>query len=105
MQVFTSFTELARVFGSEVKAKEKLAHGSYITVQDQCGNKAAVIWAVLQDRESCKVYGDNGKLLLTPAELAGITGYAVSSVIGCLLSLIRNGHARPSSCGSKVKAA
>ncbi len=104
-QVFTSFAELARVFGSEVKAKEKMAHGSYLTVETECGHKAAVIWAVLQDRESCRNYGENGKLILTPAEIAGITGYTESSVIGCLLSLVRRGHARPTTDGKAVKAA
>jgi hypothetical protein len=102
---FNSFAELARVFGSQVKAKEKMEHGAYLTVESQCGKKAVVLWAILTDRESCKTYGENGKLLLTPAELAEITGYTESAVIGCLLNLIRNGYARPSSCGSKVKAA
>lgn len=104
-QVFTSFAELARVFGSEIKAKEKIAHGSYLTVETDCGHKAAVIWAVLQDREACRLYGDNGKIILTPVELAEITGYTLSSVIGCLISLVRRGHVRPTSDGKAVKAA
>ena len=104
-QVFTSFADLAKALGSKIKAKEKMAHGSYITVQSDCGHKAAVIWAVLQDREACRTYGDNGKIILTPTELAEITGYAESSVIGCLISLIRRGHIRPTSDGKAVKAA
>lgn len=104
-QVFTSFKELARVFGSEVKAREKIAHGSYLTVQTDCGNKAAIIWSVLQDREACRTYGENGKIILTPTELSEITGYTESSVIGCCISLIRRGHIRPTSNGKAVKAA
>jgi hypothetical protein len=105
MQEFNSFAELARVHGSTVKAQEKLAHGSYITVEDNCGKKAAIIWSILTERECTKAYGENGKLILSLDELCKITGYNESSVIGCVVNLIRNNYARPTSDGKGVKAA
>lgn len=105
MQTFNSFAELARVYGCKVKAQERMAHGTFLTVQEECGRKAAIIWSILQDREACKRYGDAGKIILTPAELVDITGYEESSVIGCLMTLIRNRFIRPTSDGQAVKAA
>ncbi len=103
--VLNSFKELARIFGSKVKAEEKLGHGTYIVVEEACGRKAAVLWTVLQDREACRMYGEAGKIILTPAELAEITGYEVQSVIGSLMALIGKGFARLTENGNAVKAA
>lgn len=105
MQTFNSFAELARVYGCKVKAQERMAHGTFLTVQEKCGHKAAILWSVLQDREACKRYGDKGKIILTPTELADITGYAESSVIGCLMTLINNRFIRLTTDGQAVKAA
>lgn len=102
--VLNSFKELARLFG-KVKAEEKMQLSTFIVVEEQCGGKAAVIWSVLQDREANKRYGDKGKIILTPKELAEATGYEEGSVIGCLLSLLGKGYVRPAFNGTAVKAA
>ena len=105
MTTFNSFEELAKVFGCKLKAKEKMEHGSYITVEAQCGKKAVVIWSIISDRESTKMYGPRGNLILTPEEICAITGYERNSVVSCLITLIRNGFIRPANNGQAVKAA
>src|SRR5581483_6077470 len=101
MQEFNSFAELARIHGI-AKAQEKLNNGTFAIVEDNCGKKAAVIWSVITERECTKAYGDNGKLILSLNDLCDITGYNESSVIGCVVNLIRNNYIRPTSDGKGV---
>lgn len=105
VKMLRSFKELAATVGAKIEEKERKEFGAIITVEMKCGNKAARIFTLLQDRESCKVYGKAGAIIVTPAEIAEETGYTESSVIGCLISLIRNGFARPTVDGKAVKAA
>ena len=103
--VLRSFAELAATVGQKIDAKERKEFGAIITVETKCGSKAARIFNLLQDRESRKVYGNNGQIILTPETIMAETGYSRPTVIGCLLNLVRNGFARPTADGKAVKAA
>jgi hypothetical protein len=74
-------------------------------VETKCGSKAARIFNLLSNRESCKVYGNNGAIILTPETIMAETGFTRPTVVGCLLNLVRNGFARPTAVGKAVKAA
>ena len=102
----TSFAELASAsFTLEIESKELRQFGPVIAVESKCGRKAMRIFSLLTYREACKEYGNAGAIILTPQEIAESLGMPVATVIGCVISLIRNGFAKPTSDGKAVKAA
>ena len=103
--VLRSFAELAATVGQKIEAKERKEFGAIITVETKCGGKATRIFNLLQDRESRKIYGTQGEIILTPETIMAETGFARDTVVGCLISLVRNGFARPTADGKAVKAA
>jgi hypothetical protein len=105
MAVLRSFAELAASVGHKIEAKERKEFGATITVETKCGSKGVRIFNLLQNRESGKIYGKFGQIILTPEEIATATGIAIPSVIGCLISLIRNGFLRATADGKAVRAA
>lgn len=100
----TSFAELAKVFGSPVKAKTVSKKASFLGIESACGRKAAILWACLQDQEATKASGRKGEILHSPDTLAVRTGYTQDEIINSLILLIKAEHARYSPAGY-VKAA
>jgi len=103
--MMTSFAELAQSFGKKIERKEVKQFGPKIAVEAKCGRKAVRIFMLLTYREHCKEYGEAGAIILTPQEIADALDMSLPSVIGCLISLIRNGYARPTTDGNAIKAA
>lgn len=103
--MFHSFKELAKVHGPKLVEKELKQHGTSLVIATKCGHKAETIWSLFQYRESCKVYGVDGKIILSPQEIAELTGFTVETVTNCCLNLVRNGYLRLAENGQSVKAA
>ena len=101
----SSFAELAASVGQKIEQREVRQFGPLVAVEAKCGKKALRIFQLLTHREACKMYGHNGAIIMTPLEIALELDMPVSSVIGCLISLVRNGYARPTSDGNAIKAA
>lgn len=102
--VLRSFAELAKAFGCEKKAEAVVSDKPYQSVERKCGRIAAIVWAMLNDRESCKRYGPNGSIYNRPEDIAEATGIPVEECETASIKLICNGYARYSSAGY-IKAA
>jgi hypothetical protein len=90
-----SFGELAKVLGgSQEKARKVWFRPSFQAIADRIDRQAAVIWAFMQDQESCGRYGPKGAIVHTPQSIAAATGVELETVIGSVLKLIAAGHAR-----------
>lgn len=100
-----SFKELAATVGVKLGKKELKQHGTSVVIADKCGWKAERIWNLLNYRESCRLYGDNGKHILTAEEIAEATGFSEGTVVACCVNLIKNGYLRSADGGNAVKAA
>ena len=100
-----SFAELAKVLGCKIKAEKVSKLATYANVEKACGRKAATIWAFLNDQEACKRYGPKGAILHDMGQLATVTGYEQPAVAHSVISLVTNGFARITTCGTMVKAA
>ena len=105
MAVMTSFAELADTLGHKIEKREVKQFGPDVAVEAKCGRKALRIFQLLSHREACKMYGNNGAIILTPQEIAEAVDMPIATVVGCVIGLIRNGFARPTTDGKAVKAA
>lgn len=104
--ILHSFAELAAVLGNDkVKAKKVSSLASFTNIEDRCGRKAAVIWAFMQDQESCKRYGPKGAILHDVESICKATNYEASSVVNAVVSLVVNGYAKATANGKQVRAA
>lgn len=105
-EILHSFADLARVLGhDEVKVAKVSKLISFETIKTKCGRKAAIIWAFLQDQESCKRYGPKGAILHDCESIQAATDYDASDVCDAVLRLIMNGHAKATANGKQVRAA
>ena len=96
----TSFAELAKVFGCKEKAQKIIAKTPYLAVERDCGRKAAVVWAFMQDQEACKQSGPLGTIHHTPDFISARTGMPLDTVAEALIRLMVAGHVRPSPNGT-----
>jgi hypothetical protein len=103
-KVITSFAELAKVMGKSKPEEMKVSQSAFDQVEAKCGRKAAIIFAYLNEQESCKRYGKAGQIIHTPQEIAEALGMDEGAAIGYLVALIRNGFAKITP-DQKVKAA
>lgn len=113
-QVLHSFAELAQVLGTKVNGKvvpnkvkaEKVSKlATFESVKEKCGRKASIIWAFLQDQESCKRYGPKGYIIHDCDSIAIATDYNIDDVRDACIKLVMNGHARLCANGTQIKAA
>jgi hypothetical protein len=103
--ILNSFAELARIYNKKgKKAKPKKEYGPLTEIESNHGEKAAVLWAIIHDRETIGRYGDKGTIIVTPAQLVEESGYTTDKVENALLTLVHNGYLRPTSDGKAVKA-
>ena len=102
---FSSFNELARVYGDRNAARAKVDSEPFRDIEKEFGGICAVLWAMIQDREACKRYGDKGQHICTPAMLAEESGYSLDKVEQSLLRLCLKGKLRATHGGTAVKAA
>jgi hypothetical protein len=105
MPKFDSHAELVRVFRSRGKAQQKLDNPTFKAVEKVIGGRAAVVWAILQDREASKNYGDKGAIIVTPVMIAQESGYPLKEVETDLFHLAVNEMIRVTLDGKAVKAA
>ena len=114
MAFLNSFSELAQVFGTKqavaVKEKKKkhkaiIPIATFANVEMKCGLASAQLWKWLQEQESCKKYGPKGSIMHSLADLKAISTYSETEIAECVVALIANGFARPSTDGNHVKAA
>lgn len=106
MVTVKSFAELAKVMGKKVKVKpEPIKINTFLHVQTKCGEHAAQIWAWMNEQEACKRYGVNGQIIHSPEDIAKILNLEKSTVVSSLITLMRNGFAKPTKDGRKVRAA
>lgn len=104
--ILHSFAELAVALGNDnVKAKKVSKLATFVNIEDRCGRKAAVVWAFLQDQESCKRYGPKGAILHDAASISEATHYDTASVVNAVVSLVVNGFAKVTANGQQVRAA
>lgn len=103
---FDSFAGLAKHFGM-AKAEIKKKEAAFLQVEARCGRRAAIVWAVLQDREATKSYGKRGRIVSRSSDIAEAVGYTTKETEKFLTDLILAGHARytENEAGPIVKAA
>lgn len=104
---FRSFAELAAALelpSAKSKGNVKVSVSTFETVKGQCGRKAALVWAFLQEQEYRARYGLEGQILHTLEDLQGASGYDAGVVVAACVLLVRKGWARFTTDGKHVRA-